>query len=373
MTRQAPGGAGESTRSLRTTVRGLSRRHIHHHESESADGAPAPTSSETSVEAVAAAPLVEIVVEPVATRASWFRSLKSLADLFISVELTHVWYLHLVYAKKDGAELRNLFTQRFAALTTMISLLVASQVGALFSPSRPTEEARTALESLEYADVGFWAGLFLIISLIFSVLSLLATLSAWTLFNSIGSNNAHIILRSSMCLAAAALPVRLAVVSIYSFFVWINLFYYVIADVAVAAPLSVFTIFFGIYIISLYSAVGRTIIYSGALSNERIFQHDEEEELTGAELATALVEKTIVAKEGAIPVNQQYRIRYQEQLQILEEGGSLQLSDLMLTEYQDGGEDDVECGGGGSGGGADDDNNTNSTCLGPLSLSGKED
>ena len=93
--------------------------------------------------------------------------------------------------------------------------------------------------------------------------------------------------------------------------------------------------------------------------------------------ATALVEKTIVAKEGAIPVNQQYRIRYQEQLQILEEGGSLQLSDLMLTEYQDGGEDDVECGGGGSGGGsgggADDDNNTNSTCLGPLSLSGKED
>lgn len=372
MTRQA--GGGGSTRSLRTAFGGLSRRHnIHSNESQSADGAPAATPSETSVEAVAtAAPIVDIVVEPVATRASWFRSLKSLADLFISVELTHVWYLHLVYAKKDGAELRNLFTQRFAALTTMISLLVASQVGALFSPSRPTEEARTALENLDHADVGFWAGLFLIISLIFSVLSLLATLSAWTLFNSIGCNNAHIILRSSMCLAAAALPVRLAVMSIYSFFVWINLFFYVIADVAVAAPLSVFTIVLGIYIISLYSAVGRTIMYSGALSNERILQHYEEEELTGAELATALVEKTIVAKEGAIPVNQQYRIRYQEQLQILEEGGSLQLSDLMLTEYQDGEESDVECGDG-TGGGADDDNNTNSTCLGPLSISGKED
>jgi len=143
-------------------------------------------------------PLVDIVVEPVATRASWFRSLKSLGDLFISVELTHLWYLHLVYsyAKKDGSELRNLFTQRFAALTTMISLLVASQVGALFSPSRPTEEARTALQTLEYRDVAFWAALFLIISLIFSVLSLLATLSAWTLFNSIGSNNAWRLLLS---------------------------------------------------------------------------------------------------------------------------------------------------------------------------------
>ena len=316
-------------------------------------------------------PLVDIVVEPVATRASWFRSLKSLGDLFISVELTHLWYLHLVYAKKDGSELRNLFTQRFAALTTMISLLVASQVGALFSPSRPTEEARTALQNLEYRDVAFWAALFLIISLIFSVLSLLATLSAWTLFNSIGSNNAHIILRSSMCLAAAALPVRLATVSIYSFFTWLILFYYVICHVAVAGPLSAFTLVCLLYIITTYSAVGRTIIYSGALSNERIFQHDEEEELTGAELATALVDKAIVAKVGAIPVSQQYRIRYQEQLQILEEGGSLQLSDLMLTEYQDGeGEGDLECGGGECG---DDCNNTNSTCLGPLSSSGKED
>ena len=316
------------------------------------------------------APLVDIVVEPVATRASWFRSLKSLGDLFISVELTHLWYLHLVYAKKDGSELRNLFTQRFAALTTMISLLVASQVGALFSPSRPTEEARTALQTLEYRDVAFWAALFLIISLIFSVLSLLATLSAWTLFNSIGSNNAHIILRSSMCLAAAALPVRLATVSIYSFFTWLILFYYVICHVSVAGPLSAFTLVCAIYIISNYSAVGRTIIYSGALSNERIFQHDEEEELTGAELATALVDKAIVAKDGDIPVSQQYRIRYQEQLQILEEGGSLQLSDLMLTEYQDEGEDDLECAGGECGDGC---NNTNSTCLGPLSSSGKED
>ena len=177
--------------------------------------------------------------------------------------------------------------------------------------------------------------------------------------------------RKQQCVAAAALPVRLATVSIYSFFTWLILFYYDICHITVAGPLSAFTLILAIYVITTYSAVGRTIIYSGALSNERILQHDEEEELTGAELATALVDKAIVAKQGAIPVSQQYRIRYQEQLQILEEGGSLQLSDLMLTESQDGeGGGDLECGGGECG---DDCNNTNSTCLGPLSSSGKED
>ena len=190
------------------------------------------------------------VIEPVVKRAGWFRSIKSLADVFISVELTSTWYLHLVYAKKDGEQLRGLFTQRFAALTTMISLLVASQVAVLFSPSTPTDTARTALKELNYGEVGFWAGLFLCISMIFAVLALLATLSAWTLFNSIGSNNAHIILRSSMCLHAATLPIRLAVLSIYSFFVWMNIFWFVIADPAVGSALVVLFTLMGIYIVA---------------------------------------------------------------------------------------------------------------------------
>mmetsp|Transcript_23366 Transcript_23366/g.48521 ORF Transcript_23366/g.48521 Transcript_23366/m.48521 type:complete len:337 (+) Transcript_23366:406-1416(+) len=285
---------------------------------------------------------IDAVVEPVTTRVSWYRSLKSLGDVFISVELTRLWYLHLVYSKKDGAELRNLFTNRFAALSTMISLFVASQVGALFSPSRPTETARTALEQLDYRNVAFWAGLALCVSLILSLLSLLATLSAWAIFNAVGTKNVHIILRSSQCLNAAALPSRLAMLSIFCYFLWLNLFWYVLADLAVAVPLSAFCMvsFFGI--ISTYSAVGRVMMFSGALGNEQIMDYDVESDLGGAELATALVDRVVVAKKGDIPVSQQYRIKYQEQLDILEEGGSLHLEDLLLPEYQqerEGGED----------------------------------
>ena len=86
------------------------------------------------------------------------------------------WF-HPVYAKHNGPALRNLFTQRFAAISTMTSLLVSSQVAVMFSPSRPTETARTALENLEWGSIAFWAGLFLALSIIFSMCSLLATLS----------------------------------------------------------------------------------------------------------------------------------------------------------------------------------------------------
>ena len=125
------------------------------------------------------------------------------------------WF-HSVYAKHNGPALRNLFTQRFAAISTMASLLVSSQVAVMFSPSRPTETARTALENLEWGSIAFWAGLFLAISIIFSICSLLATLSAWAVFNAVGDKNAYVVLRSTSCQNAAALPVRLAVISIYS-------------------------------------------------------------------------------------------------------------------------------------------------------------
>ena len=279
-------------------------------------------------------PVADAVIQPVATRAGWCRSLKSLGDIFVSVEQTRLWYLHLVYAKKDAVELRNLFTQRFAALTTMISLLVASQVGTLFSPSQPTQTARTALAQLYYRDASFWACLALCLSLILSLLALLATLSAWALFNAVGTKNVHIIFRSSMCLPAAALPVRMATISIFFYFVWVSLFWYVIAANYIAIPLSAMSMICFFVVVSTYSAVGRVIMYSGALGTERIMDYDEEGDMDGTELATALVEKCVVAKEANIPVSHQYRIRYQKQLGILEAGGSLQLDKLLLPEYR---------------------------------------
>jgi len=98
----------------------------------------------------------------------------------------------------------------------MVSLLVSTQIAVMFSPSEPTQEARDAMAELKWDEFAFWAGTFLAVSIIFSICSLLATLSAWAIFNAVGNDNSHIILRSTMCQNAAALPVRLALLSIYT-------------------------------------------------------------------------------------------------------------------------------------------------------------
>ena len=232
------------------------------------------------------------VIEPVAQRISWFSPISSIFDLIVPIELTYSWYQHigkfseivvaaellhvydvsfrlvcsslvtltkssccnfllgiiysmriLVYAKHDGAALRNLFTQRFAAISTMVSLLVSSQIAVMFSPSVPTQKARDALANLDWGSTAFWAGFFLAISIIFSITALLATLSAWAIFNAVGDANSHVILRSTMCQNAAALPVRLALISIYFFFIWVNLFWHVVANRWLGMFLSLFCLF----------------------------------------------------------------------------------------------------------------------------------
>ena len=65
------------------------------------------------------------------------------------------------------------------------------------------------------------------------------------------------------------------------------------------------------------------------------YRSRSEEELSRYEITETLIEKVLIAREGNIPVSQQYRIKYQEQLHILEEGGSLCLSELRLPEYRD--------------------------------------
>jgi len=270
----------------------------------------------------------------------WLRALEKIQDVFVSVELTGIWSLHLLYGKSDGRELLNLFMSRFGTLTTMITFLLGMQVGVLFSPSTPTETARTALEEKDVTSVAFWAGFFLCLGIICCILSLISILTIWSLIAPIGPNNAHIILRSSICLYAVTVPVRLSLTSIYLFFVWINLFWYVLAAWQVAMPLTILCTVFILHITSTSSAVAGIIMYSGGIGDERIIESKVERELDPPDLTETLIEKCTVAKNGNIPVSEQYRIKYQEQLHILEEGGSLQLSELLLPEFQSDSEDD---------------------------------
>jgi hypothetical protein len=256
-------------------------------------------------------------------------------NALFSAEVTNLWHLHLVHSKKDGNELRGLLTGSFATLTTMSTLLVGSQVATLFSPSRPTEAARTALETKDAGDVAFWAGLILCISILSSIITLIAILVAWALFKVISGENAHIIFRSSLVTYATLLPVRLSHISVYLFIIWINVFFFVLAAWQVALPLSLISFCSMLHVAKLYKSVGTIILYSGAMGDEEpVMAPEVEEDLEPSELTAALMEKVAIAKGAHIPVSEQYRIRYQDQLEILEQGGSLRLEELRLPEYQ---------------------------------------
>lgn len=83
-------------------------------------------------------------------------------------------------------------------------------------------------------------------------------------------------------------------------------------------------------------------MHSGAMGEESILEESEHEEMGPVDLTVAMMEKTLIAKDGRIPVSEQYKIRYQEQLEILEEGGSLRLDELRLSEYENSEEEEDE-------------------------------
>jgi hypothetical protein len=152
--------------------------------------------------------------------------LLSLSDLLYSTELTALWRRHLVWSHKDGKELLEIVTGRFASTQIFLSLLFAAEVGTYFSPSRIVTDVRNALRTgphvgkpLEYAT-----GILLIISIILTGSAVLANYTALGVFRCLSRENAAIVLRSDVGLYAAQLPSRLTFLSIISFFAWNGMF-----------------------------------------------------------------------------------------------------------------------------------------------------
>lgn len=246
------------------------------------------------------------------------------------VTLSSLWRVHLIYAKRDGKELLDATSHQYATLSTMISLLIATQMAMLFSNAGEAGTVRDALASKEVGKVAFWAGIFLFLGPVCSISALMAILTGWSINVAIGSRNAHAVLRSSLYLYARSRPTQLALLSIYIFVITVALFFFVVATWQVAMPV---TIVFGLNVLhlnSLYNVVGQVIMYSGALKNEHIVERDVEYELLPSELTSLLLKKANIGKDADIPAKEQYRIKYQEQLKVLEEGGSLRLDEFRL-------------------------------------------
>jgi hypothetical protein len=62
-----------------------------------------------------------------------------------------------------------------------------------------------------------------------------------------------------------------------------------------------------VHIVSTYSALGRIIMATGAMSSHRILEKEIEEEMLPSRLAEELLRRTKAARTAAVPVNLQYR------------------------------------------------------------------
>ena len=150
--------------------------------------------------------------------------LLSLRDFMFSPDLTSIWRRHLVWSKKDGKDLLEIVTSRFATTNIFLSLLFSAEVGTYFSPSDIVTSVRQSMQleststSTENKTLQFAAGITLLLSIITTGSAILANYIALGVFKTLSHRNAPVVLRSSIGLYAAQLPSRLTFLAVYLFF-----------------------------------------------------------------------------------------------------------------------------------------------------------
>jgi hypothetical protein len=99
---------------------------------------------------------------------------------------------------ENGGDLREYMTQRYASSMVFMSLLLSTELAVLFNSASVASHVRDALLAEQHGSIEFWVGICIILSAVFTILSLLSIFTAWTMVSSISNTNAHCILRSSI-------------------------------------------------------------------------------------------------------------------------------------------------------------------------------
>jgi hypothetical protein len=192
--------------------------------------------------------------------------------------------------------------------------------GVLFNSAHVTTEVRQNLVNSQHGTISFWAGLLIIVSALFTILSLISTFTAWAMVSSIDDNNAHCVLRSSIGQYAAELPGRLIVCSIYSFLISFMLFFFLLLPIGFwSILLLVCTTGLFFHVVSVFSGFGRIIMHSGAMSKQRIFSPEYEEFLVPESLHANLLKKAKCNLAHNTSIIRQYRRKQQPINRSLEE------------------------------------------------------
>lgn len=243
----------------------------------------------------------------------------------LPIDHTALWRRHLVWAKLDGRHLLETVTARYSSTTVLLTLLVGTGIGTLFSPSQVMERVRSAMDGNDYGSIEFWTGIMLFVSIFLSIGALIATLTAWSIFTVVSRENSATILRSSIGLYTAQLPSGYVLLSLYSFVVWVSMFLWILLPLYFAVAFTLGAVLQISHISSTYSAMGEVIMATSAMSHERIIPKDEEEEMTPKELSQILYKQMRLARRAGIPITRQYRMDYH---------GHLRSTDLEANHEQ---------------------------------------
>lgn len=247
-----------------------------------------------------------------------FISLPHFSEYFMSVDHHQIWRRHLAWSLRDGDHLRNAVTSRFASNMVFMSLLLGTEIGVLFSPSKPADRFRAALKNESYGDPNFWAAIILCVSIGLTLSTLVANFTAWAIIGAVSPQNSHAILRSSVGLDAAQLPARLVILSIYCFLVWVMMFIFILLPNIWGFVIALLPVALIAYIVILYSSFGRLVIYSRAMQHREIFKGEEDNHMSSRRLFEELLTKAEKEKEKQSPLPLYYRTKRELSQQISE-------------------------------------------------------
>jgi hypothetical protein len=236
------------------------------------------------------------------------RDLIKLRECFIVVNNYPIWRRHLAWAMENGGDLRNYMTQRYASSMVFLSLMLAAELNVLFNSSPVTTGIRLSLHDQSHFTLKFWVGVTILVSIILTLLSLVVTFTAWGMVSAISDENAHCILRSSIGQYVGELPQRFTVASIYSFLIWIMMFIFVLIPVGFWSILLLLIVLFLLFhTITVFSAFGRLILHTTAMSPNRIFEEGYEKGLTPQPLQEQLHTKAMAELSNGTSITRQYR------------------------------------------------------------------
>mmetsp|Transcript_20665 Transcript_20665/g.44718 ORF Transcript_20665/g.44718 Transcript_20665/m.44718 type:complete len:707 (+) Transcript_20665:147-2267(+) len=231
-------------------------------------------------------------------------------EFFVTVDHFSIWRRHQAWAIEDGGLLREHMTKRYASSMVFMSLLLSTELGVLFNSSTVTSDMRTALREQQFGTIYFYVGCSIMLSVIFSVLSLIAIFTAWSLVSAVNDKNAHCIFRSSIGQYAAELPGRFIVSSIYAFLLWVIMFFFVLTGGGVfSAVILCFTIGLFIHTVAAFSSFGRVIMHTGAMGSQLIFDPEYEINLSPHSLHQNLLIKARANLNNNTSIRRQYRTK----------------------------------------------------------------